>query len=213
MPKVPRPLDPSTLTGYNRDKPTMLPLNALFEGNDIYVNTSHGWISLQGPPGPPGPGGIPGGPAGGDLSGDYPDPNVEKASGGSFVIQRDSWPYLWIVGGSDSAPSGTGITLRTRGLDSADKSWDIYVDPGSGYLVFYDGEAATDRVQVRADGIWEYDGTAWKKSGQSVPQTYAITSGYTKDRAMNPQAMTLGEVATVLATLIDDMIAAGLIKP
>ena len=44
-------------------------------------------------------------------------------------------------------------------------------------------------------------------------QTYAITAGYTKDRAMNPQAMNLGEVATVLATLIDDMIAAGLIKP
>jgi len=49
--------------------------------------------------------------------------------------------------------------------------------------------------------------------GGQVAQSYAITSGYTKDRAMNPQAMTLGEVATVLATLIDDMKAAGLIQP
>jgi hypothetical protein len=49
--------------------------------------------------------------------------------------------------------------------------------------------------------------------GGLIQQTYAITAGYTKDRAMNPQAMTLGEVATVLATLIDDMKAAGLIRP
>ena len=44
-----------------------------------------------------------------------------------------------------------------------------------------------------------------------VSNFYSIVAGYTKDRAMNPAAMNLGEVATVLATLIDDMITAGLI--
>ena len=43
-------------------------------------------------------------------------------------------------------------------------------------------------------------------------QTYTM-SGYVADRVMNAGAMTLGEVAAVLATLIDDMKAAGLIKP
>lgn len=42
-------------------------------------------------------------------------------------------------------------------------------------------------------------------------QTFAITPGYTADRAMNPQATSLGEVATVLATLIDDLKKAGVI--
>jgi outer membrane murein-binding lipoprotein Lpp len=44
-------------------------------------------------------------------------------------------------------------------------------------------------------------------------QTYTMTAGYTKDRAMNPVATTVTELATVLATLIDDMKTAGLIKP
>jgi hypothetical protein len=65
------------------------------------------------------------------------------------------------------------------------------------------------------------NGALWVDTDQGVPvavvsaitQAYSITAGYTKDRAMNPQAMTLGEVATVLATLIDDMKAAGLINP
>ena len=43
-------------------------------------------------------------------------------------------------------------------------------------------------------------------------QTYTM-SGYVADRVMNAGAMTLGEVAAVLATLIDDMKTAGLIKP
>lgn len=46
-----------------------------------------------------------------------------------------------------------------------------------------------------------------------VAQTYAMTAGYTADRAMNPQAATVNEVAAVLATLIDDLKAAGVIKP
>ena len=45
-----------------------------------------------------------------------------------------------------------------------------------------------------------------------IQQAYAMTAGYTKDRALNPAATSLGEVAAVLATLIDDMKAAGQIK-
>jgi hypothetical protein len=47
---------------------------------------------------------------------------------------------------------------------------------------------------------------------QAVAQVYAMTAGYTKDRAMNPAAMSLGEVANVLATLIDDLRTSGIIK-
>lgn len=43
-----------------------------------------------------------------------------------------------------------------------------------------------------------------------VQQIYAMT-GYTPDRTMNPSTTSLGEVAAVLATLIDDMKAAGLL--
>ena len=46
-----------------------------------------------------------------------------------------------------------------------------------------------------------------------VMQTYAMTAGYTKDRAMNPAATSIGEVAAVLATLIDDLKTAGIIAP
>jgi len=45
-----------------------------------------------------------------------------------------------------------------------------------------------------------------------VQQTYAITAGYTSDRALNPQICSLSEVATVLGTLIDDLRVAGILK-
>jgi hypothetical protein len=46
-----------------------------------------------------------------------------------------------------------------------------------------------------------------------IAEAYAMTAGYTKDRAFNPQATSLDEVAAVLATFLDDAIAAGLIRP
>ena len=46
-----------------------------------------------------------------------------------------------------------------------------------------------------------------------VNQLYSMTSGYTPDRVLNPSATSLTELATVLATLIDDLRAAGIIKP
>ena len=41
---------------------------------------------------------------------------------------------------------------------------------------------------------------------------YTVTAGYVKDRAFNPAATTVNEIANVLATLIDDMRAAGMIR-
>lgn len=43
-------------------------------------------------------------------------------------------------------------------------------------------------------------------------QTYTM-SGYVADRVLNAGATSIAELANVLATLIDDMKAAGLIKP
>jgi hypothetical protein len=50
-------------------------------------------------------------------------------------------------------------------------------------------------------------------TGGQVTQTYAVTAGYTADRAFNPEATSLTEVARVLGTLIDGMKASGLIAP
>jgi hypothetical protein len=45
-----------------------------------------------------------------------------------------------------------------------------------------------------------------------VPNTYTATAGYTSDRAFNPEASSVTEVARVLATLIDDLKTAGLLS-
>jgi collagen type I alpha len=50
-------------------------------------------------------------------------------------------------------------------------------------------------------------------AGGQVAQTYAVTAGYTVDRAFNPEATSLTEVARLLGTLISDMKASGLIAP
>jgi microcystin-dependent protein len=50
-------------------------------------------------------------------------------------------------------------------------------------------------------------------AGGQVAQTYSVTAGYTKDRALNPEATSLTEVARLLGSLIDDMKASGLIQP
>ena len=44
------------------------------------------------------------------------------------------------------------------------------------------------------------------------PQVYAISPGYTADRAFNPEVTSLTEVARTLGTLIDDLRAAGILK-
>jgi hypothetical protein len=64
-------------------------------------------------------------------------------------------------------------------------------------------------------------GTIWVDTDQGIPlagvnsitSAYAVTAGYTKDRAFNPASSTINEIAAVLATLIDDMKTAGLINP
>ena len=67
--------------------------------------------------------------------------------------------------------------------------------------------------------LYYWNGTAWVSlspsggGGGQVSQTYTVTAGYTVDRAFNPEATSLTEVARLLGTLIDDMKAAGLITP
>jgi hypothetical protein len=50
---------------------------------------------------------------------------------------------------------------------------------------------------------------AWSAA---VYQIYSMQTGYTADRTLNPQASSPNEIATVLATLIDDLKAAGIIR-
>lgn len=68
-----------------------------------------------------------------------------------------------------------------------------------------------------------YDGSSWQVvagqglNGQGVPggpgSTWAITAGYAQDRAFNPEATTLTEVARVLGTLIDYLKSTGSLGP
>lgn len=65
------------------------------------------------------------------------------------------------------------------------------------------------------------NGTIWIDTDEGVPlptvnniaQTYSVTAGYTKDRTFNPAATSIGEIAAVLATFIDDAKAAGWMNP
>lgn len=105
--------------------------------------------------------------------------------------------------------SGVGIAIAqsiTAVLAAGDRiavwAWSNVAGAGSGNLSLV-------RVVQGAKGD---PGPAGGAANQ-VAQSYAVTTGYTKDRAFNPLATTVGEVAAILATLIDDMKAAGLIQP
>ena len=73
------------------------------------------------------------------------------------------------------------------------------------------------RVKVQAPGLPAYerillDQNGFSNIGPRVAQTYSVTAGYTKDRAFNPLSTTVGEMAAVLATLIDDLRTATLLQ-
>ena len=87
----------------------------------------------------------------------------------------------------------------------------------------YDIGAATGvpdvelRVKVQAPGLPAYerillDQNGFSNIGPRVSQTYTVSGAYTKDRAFNPLATTVGEMAAVLATLIDDLKTATLLQ-
>ena len=61
--------------------------------------------------------------------------------------------------------------------------------------------------------VYEYTASGWVRRMGGVSLPYAVTAGYAKDRAFNPTATTINEIAGVLGTLIDDLKAAGLIAP
>lgn len=68
-----------------------------------------------------------------------------------------------------------------------------------------------------------YDGTAWQIVAGQGPQgfgvpggagtTWTVTAGYAPDKAFNPEATTLTEVARVLGTLIDYLKSSGMLGP
>jgi Concanavalin A-like lectin/glucanases superfamily/Carbohydrate binding domain len=72
------------------------------------------------------------------------------------------------------------------------------------------------KVGIQAPGQNVIERTILDESGFSnlaprVSQVYSVTAGYTKDRTFNPAATSLGEVAAVLGSLIDDLKAATLV--
>lgn len=71
----------------------------------------------------------------------------------------------------------------------------------------------TPPLTTTVGALWiDTDETPPVWSTYFVNQLYTITAGYTADRQMNPSLTTISEVATVLATLIDDLKAAGILK-
>ncbi len=119
----------------------------------------------------------------------------------------------WAIGFGDTGP----ITA------SADNSFQL----GTGI----NDEEYSIKVGAKGIGIWirgldgafgvQNNGQIWTDSGDVVVrsnahdvsvdlnQNYTVTGGYTPDRAFDPTSTTLTEVAHILATLIDDHIAAG----
>lgn len=72
---------------------------------------------------------------------------------------------------------------------------------------------ATAPVTTTVGALWiDTDETPPAWSTYFVNQLYSMQAGYTADRALNPQATSINEVAAVLATLIDDLKAAGILK-
>jgi hypothetical protein len=67
----------------------------------------------QGPEGPPGPST---GPAGGDLSGNYPDPKIADDAVNGAKVQNDS------IGGADVNESSLGLVPNASRLDGMDSS-------------------------------------------------------------------------------------------
>ena len=67
----------------------------------------------QGPEGPPGPST---GPAGGDLSGNYPDPTIAENAVNGAKVQNDS------IGGADVNESSLGLVPDANALDGMDSS-------------------------------------------------------------------------------------------
>jgi hypothetical protein len=64
-------------------------------------------------------------------------------------------------------------------------------------------------------------GAIWIDTDEPMPSVavagkpvnpYTVASGYTADRAFNPEATSITEVARVLGTLIDDLRTAGLLQ-
>ena len=76
----------------------------------------------------------------------------------------------------------------------------LLIDPAMNYL---------SAAQVDQAGPQGPPGGA----ANQVASAYSIVQGYTADRSFSPALTSLGEVANVLATLIDDMKNAGLIRP
>lgn len=104
-------------------------------------------------------------------------------------------------------PTPTAIRVRTT------SGWqDIALKGADGVLRVY--EQPNDPGAVPAGSVWiDTDDAPGVAYILQVGQVYLITGGYTADRAFNPEATTLTEVARVLGSLIDDMKAAGLIRP
>jgi hypothetical protein len=58
-----------------------------------------------------------------------------------------------------------------------------------------------------------YNGTAWVSAGSGAANAgWSVTAGYAADKIFNPATMTLGEMASVLGTLVDALKTAGILS-
>jgi microcystin-dependent protein len=191
---------------------TGAPSGALAAVGDWYLNDANGdvyektgasaWTlrdNLTGPQGSQGPSGA------GQASLTVQDTRFTEeapyASGRTNNVTADFKNRSYIAGNPGTGQFGGLLTFAKWGDDTAGGSTQLWLD-----------DSNPPRMYVRrgtSAGGW----SAWREVGGQVAQAYAVTSGYTVDRAFNPEATSLTEVARVLGRLIDDMKAAGLIQP
>jgi hypothetical protein len=111
----------------------------------------------------------------------------------------------WLVVGEYTSGSAT------NNYPSCPVSCDIFCAAGdriAGWL--WHNSGAARNIALRNFSITLQGAGPPGPPGGKLSQSYAVTSGYTADRAFNPEATSLTEVARVLGSLLDDMKAAGL---
>lgn len=125
------------------------------------------------------------------------------------VLYRNGTLVSW---GSDAQTTGIASTIADVIQCSANDYLELWAFSPTATAILADPTASATYVSIVKVDTGGPPGPPGGPANQ-VAFPYAVTPGYTPDRSFSPALTSLGEIAAVLATLIDDMKSSGLIKP